>query len=98
MNKEIARKYRNINFLNGQDSIPASSEGHAEFLYDAYGDWGYREHHVGTLIQWMFNKLNDIQAVKKIKEIKTFINNFNSGLYPNSVNQVKKTLLSWFVI
>lgn len=95
-NEKNAKEYRNFCFLDEIRGIPHQTFEEGEYLSQEYGDWGYREHHIGIFIEWMTERLKNIDAGRDIERIKNRIKNFNDGLYPRTMLRPKQILYNWF--
>lgn len=93
--RALSEEYRNWCFLDGGNRYLNGIEENDTYIHEKFGNWGYREAHVGNLIKWMFERLKEIGAIRKINQMKRLINGFDEGYYPDSVNEAKLILLSW---
>ncbi len=96
LHERFSKEYRNLCFLEGFNHYDVNNGGEAEYIYSKYLDWGYREHHIGILIRWMANRLKDMNAEYKINQILTYLEEFDRGLYPESLEQRIIMMRSWF--
>ncbi len=96
VHKGLAEEYSNYCFLNGEKEYYTGDPDVDQYIYDKYGDWGYREAHIGGLIKWMTERLRAIKANGILRTIAKNIKNFDVGLYPNSFKKPKSILLKWF--
>lgn len=98
LNKIYAKTCRELCFLEGLDTYAYLDPEFYEFCYGEYEDseeyynWGHREHMLGILMKWMADRLKEINAEYKIREIFGYLNDFDKGLYPDSMERTIETI------
>ena len=91
----VASEYNSYCFLDGRGKYFTNDLDADEYILKKYGDWGYKEDHIGTLIKWMIDRLKGLNAKRKIRQISKSIKNFDDGLYPDTLREPKSILLEW---
>ena len=86
LKNEEYNKYYEINFLEGYENIPCSSEGYAKYIMGEYEDWDWKEHILGDFWSFLINNLKKIKpAIAYLKVLKNKIS-YYEGLDKKSID------------
>lgn len=92
---------KNYCFLNGdelysnQDISDDDPSGFYDYITLIYSNWGYEEHHIGTLIKWMIQRLHNINAKSYINRTKDILENFMPDNRPDEIKAPIEIIISW---